>query len=153
MQADMNAYVWWTMVRYYGPIGDGSTAMNPQDPRERYPAKGEVTKKGYVLSQFSKFIRPGFYRVESALTPVLGDVDVTAYKDPSYSKIVIVVVNADSVEIEYAFRIENDIMTSTFTPYTTSESKNCKQEDPVDVVNSLFYYTLEPSSITTFVSD
>jgi len=58
MKANMNAYVWWTMIRYYGPIGDGTSAANPEDPTETYPAKGEVTKKGYVLAQFSKFIRP-----------------------------------------------------------------------------------------------
>ncbi|MDZ7723881.1 MAG: FlgD immunoglobulin-like domain containing protein [candidate division KSB1 bacterium] len=151
MQADMSAYVWWTMIRYYGPIGDGNRAANPQDPMEYYPAKGEVTKKGYVLSQFSRFIHPGFFRVEGDLAPVLRDVDVTAYKHPASSKMVIVAVNSASSEKENAFRFNNNIITTTFTPYTTSENKNCEQGNPVDVKDGLFKYTLEPQSITTFV--
>ncbi len=152
MQANMNAYVWWTMIRYYGPIGDGTSASNPQDPRERYPAKGEVTKKGYVLSQFSKYIRPGSYRVQSSLAPNIGGVDMTAYKDPSSSKMIIVAINASEDDVENAFRV-NDMMTTTLIPYTTSDTKNCEQEDPVDVVDGLFTYHLAPTSITTFVSE
>lgn len=153
MQADMNAYVWWTMIRYYGPIGDGNTASNPEDPRERYPAKGEVTKKGYVLSQFSKYIRPGFYRVESSVAPVLQGVDVSAYKDSASEKMVIIAINSGSTEVEKAFRLENDMMNYTFTPYTTSDTKNCVQEDDINAVDGLFYYTLKPTSITTFVTE
>ena len=84
---------------------------------------------------------------------IICEVDVTAYKDPSSSKIVIVAINQGSAEIENAFRIENELMTSNFTPYTTSESKNCEQGDQVTVIDGIFTYTLEPSSITTFISN
>ena len=153
MKSDMNAYVWWTMIRYYGPIGDGYTAANPEDPRERYPAKGEVTKKGFVMSQYSKFIRPGYHRVETTTYPFGGNINVTTYKDPSSTKIIIIAINSDSDEIENAFRFGNDIMTSILTPYTTSESKNCEQGDPVNVLDGTFKFRLEPQSITTFISE
>jgi len=153
MQANMSAYVWWTLVRYYGPIGDGTKASNPQDPNERYPAKGEVTKKGYVMSQFSKFIRPGYFRVESKTYPFSGNASVTAYKDPSSSKVVIIAINSGSTEVENAFRIGGDSMLSTLSTYTTSETKNCEQGNPVNVVDGVFKYTLEPMSITTLVSE
>ena len=119
MIANMNAYVWWTMIRYYGPIGDGTIAADPEDPRERYPEKGEVTKKGYVMSQFSRFIRPGFYRVETEVAPYLSGIDVTAYRDPSSPKIVLVAINYNSAQTEKAFRLGDEIGSSNFTPYTT----------------------------------
>ena len=150
MKADMNAYVWWTIVRYYGPIGDGTRAQNPQDPNESYPAKGEATKKGYVMSQFSKFIRPGFYRVESSVSPSISVVDVTAYKDPTSSKAVIVAVNPSSAPLDLAIRIQKGSM-NLFTPYTTTECKNCVQGDDINIINNRFTFQLEASSITTFV--
>jgi glucuronoarabinoxylan endo-1,4-beta-xylanase len=154
MKADMSAYVWWTIVRYYGPIGDGERAASPQDPNEIYPKRGEVTKKGYVMSQFSKFIRPGYYRVESSIyPPVTGTgVDVTAYKDPLSSKVVVVAVNTGSTPAQCAFRLKNGTR-MTLTPYTTSETKNCEQGKVFDVIDGSFTFTIEASSITTFVSN
>src|SRR5690625_2902200 len=79
MSADMSAYVWWYLVRYYGPIADGEVPFI--DPTQYFGAKGEVTKKGYVMSQFSRFIRPGFYRVNTSPHGHFSRVHVTAYKD------------------------------------------------------------------------
>lgn len=153
MKADMSAYVWWNIVRYYGPIGDGEKAT--QNPNESYPKKGEVTKKGYVMSQFSKFIRPGYFRIESSITPAIVGigVDVTAYKDPVTSKVVIVAVNTSSNSIKHEFKIQNGATINSFTPHTTSESKNCLKGESFPVANGMFTITLEPSSITTFVAD
>jgi len=141
MNANMSAYVWWYIIRYYGPIADGT-----------YANKGAVTKKGYVMSQFARFIRPGFYRVESSVAPPINKVDVTAYKDPSSSKVVIVAVNSGSTQAETVFRTQNGAAPTTFIPYITSETKNCEQGNEFSVTGGNFTYTLEPSSITTFVS-
>lgn len=151
MKANMNAYVWWYIVRFYGPIGDGEKSAS--FPNEDYARKGEVTKRGYIMSQFSRFIRPGFYRVESSIVPSASKVSVTAYKDLSYSKIVIVAVNSGSTEAETVLRIQNGTMTTTFTPYTTSGTKNCEQGNAVNITDGNFTYTMEPQSITTFVSN
>jgi glucuronoarabinoxylan endo-1,4-beta-xylanase len=142
MKASMSAYVWWYIVRYYGPIADGT-----------YAAKGAVTKKGYVMSQFARFIRPGLYRVESSIYPVIGGVDISAYKDPSSSKVVIVAINTRSTQAETVFRIQNGAMMTTLTPYTTSEFKNCEKGNEFEVTSDYFTLTLDPSSITTFVSN
>lgn len=151
MKANMNAYIWWYIVRYYGPIGDGESSAD--FPNEDFAEKGEVTKKGYVMSQFARFIRPGFYRVESSISPPLSDVSVTAYKDPSSSKVVIVAVNSGSTEAETVFRIRNSAMTTTYTPYTTNIALNCEEGNEFTVTEDSFSYTLLPLSITTFVSD
>jgi glucuronoarabinoxylan endo-1,4-beta-xylanase len=154
LKSNMSTYVWWTIVRYYGPIGDGETAASPADPNETYPKKGEVTKKGYVLSQYSKFIRPGYNRIGSSMYPLVtgAGVDITAYKDPLSSKTVIVAINAGSTPSQCAFRLKAGTSMS-FTPYTTSAAKNCEQGTVFTMTGGTFVYTLDASSITTFVSN
>lgn len=143
MQAGMSAYVWWYIVRFYGPISDGERNSG---------TKGEATKKGYVMSQYSRFIRPGYYRVDSQSWPATGIVSVTAYKDSSSSKVVLVAVNTGSSPLEVAFRIENGSI-SNFSTYATTQFQNCVQGDNVDVIDSRFTFNLEASRITTFVSN
>ena len=138
MNANMNAYVWWYIVRYYGPIADGT-----------YATKGDITKKGYVMSQFARFIRPGFVRVNST-NDSQNPVSTSAYKNGS--KVVIVAINQDSNSIDQQFIIADGTV-NTFTPYTTSENKNCSQKNNIVVSGNSFTTTLEPMSITTFVSD
>jgi glucuronoarabinoxylan endo-1,4-beta-xylanase len=151
LKAEMSAYVWWNIVRYYGPIGDGEKST--QNPNESYPKKSEVTKKGYVMSQFSKFIRPGYYRVESSvfLPLTTTGVDVTAYKDPVTSKEVIVAVNSGTTSSGTVFRLQSGLRNAAVTPYITSETKNCERQNSISLINGNFTYTLDPLSITTFV--
>lgn len=148
MQANMNAYVWWYIVRYYGPIADGEKSAT--FPNESFSQKGEVTKRGYVMSQFARFIRPGFYKIDGNGLPQR-NVYVSSYKDNN-SKVVIVVLNTNSSPVYQTFSVQNGTMT-TFTPYTTSTSKNCAQGNNVTATNGSFTVSLEPSSITTFVSN
>jgi glucuronoarabinoxylan endo-1,4-beta-xylanase len=143
MQAGMSAYVWWYIVRFYGPISDGERNSG---------VKGTATKKGYVMSQYSRFIRPGYYRVDSRSWPTTGNVSVTAYKDGSSSKVVLVAVNTGSSPLEVAFRIENGTA-NRFSTYTTSATKNVVQGNVVNVIGNRFIFNFEASSITTFVSN
>jgi len=140
MNANMSAYVWWYIVRYYGPIADGT-----------YANKGDITKKGYVMSQFSKYIRPGDYRVDSIFFPPISNVHITAYRDSLSSKEVIIAINTSSTPEDVAFKIRN-LTKNTFTPYTTSEFKSVMQGEDIYIDNNSFILNLEASSISTFVS-
>jgi glucuronoarabinoxylan endo-1,4-beta-xylanase len=144
MSAGMNAYVWWYVVRFYGPVSDGT---------EGGGNKGDVTKKGYMMSQFARFVRPGYYRVESSVYPSLGSASTTAYKDPASSKVVVVAVNTGSTQVKQVFRMQQGTKVVSLTPYTTSGSKNCLRGDVFSVTSGTFTYTLEPSSVTTFLSN
>ena len=132
MNAGMNAYVWWFIRRYYGPIDDN----------------GNVTKRGFVMSQFARFIRPGYYKVDATASPQ-SDVYVTAYK--SGSKIVIVAINDGYTVIDQQFILQNGTA-SVFTPYVTSSTKDCLQESDITVTGDSFTASLDSSSVTTFVS-
>ena len=137
MSVGMSAYVWWYIVRYYGPIGDGTNNTGA----------GEVTKRGYIMSQYSRFIRPGYERVDATNNP---GIYVTAYKDSS--KIVIVAINYFSTPKDLTVELQGGTAPA-FTPYVTSQTKNCIQESNVSVTGYSFTVTLDASSITTFVSD
>jgi glucuronoarabinoxylan endo-1,4-beta-xylanase len=143
MNAGMNAYIWWYIVRYYGPISDGEWAGD---------IKGTVTKKGHVMSQFSKFIRPGDYRVDSSVFPPISNIHVSAYRDSLSSKNIIVAINTGSTPEDVALIIQNSTM-NTFTPYTTSEFKSVVQGEDIYMNDNHFILNLEASSITTFVSN
>lgn len=139
MDAGMSAYVWWYCVRYYGPISDGT-----------YMRKSEVTKKGYIMSQFARFIRPGYYKLESTFFPQR-NVYSTAYKDSATSKVVIVAINTASQAKDQTFVFQNGHI-QMFTPYVTSDLKDCHQEADILVSNDNLNVTLDAESITTFVS-
>jgi glucuronoarabinoxylan endo-1,4-beta-xylanase len=139
MDYNMSAYVWWYIVRYYGPVDDGSDGGQV----------GSVTHKGYVMSQFARFVRPGSYRVSPTASP-LPNVYVTAYKDGT--KVTIVAINMGSNAATMPFVLQGGTATS-FTPYVTSSSKNCLQGNNIPVSNNTFIGTLDPSSVTTFVSN
>jgi glucuronoarabinoxylan endo-1,4-beta-xylanase len=132
MYYGMNAYIWWYIRRFYGLIDDD----------------GNVTKRGYIMSQYARFIRPGFYRVDATSNPQ-ELVFATAYK--SNSKLIIVSIN-EGKSIKQTYIIENSRFNS-FTPYTTSVSKNCEKGEAIPVSAGRFNTMLNSSSITTFVSD
>jgi len=132
INAGMNAYIWWYIRRFYGLIDDN----------------GSVTKRGYVMSQFARFIRPGSIRIDAPYNPQQ-DVYITAYKFQN-NKIVIAALNMSGSAKDQTFTIK-DWTVDKFTPYVTSETKNCLQEADIPAVNNSFNATLEKSSITTFV--
>jgi glucuronoarabinoxylan endo-1,4-beta-xylanase len=144
LQAGMSAYVWWNIIRFYGPISDGTI-----DTTKGSGNAGDVTKKGYVMSQFSRFIRPGYHIIQS--TSSRGSIRITAAKG-DLSKVVIVATNSDTVPIVQTFNLQNSSANS-FTPYTTTSTKNCELGNIISVQNGSFTVTLEPSSIITFVSN
>ena len=141
MAANMNAYVWWYLVRYYGPMCDG-----------KYLRKGELTKKGYVMSQYARFVRPGDVRVESTIFPPTNSIRLTAYKDNESSKTVIVALNQYTTPMEVAISVQNGEV-GTLTPYTTSAAKDVSKGDDLPVTEGKIIVTLAALSVTTFVSN
>lgn len=136
-----SAYVWWYGKRYYGFIGDG----------EEGTSNGVVTKRGYVMANFSKFIRPGYIRIDADESPQT-DVSVSAYTGDG--KTVVVAINESGQTKEQQFVITGTNSASV-TPYITTATKNLETQETVAIESSIdaFLYELPPNSITTFVTD
>ncbi len=132
MVANFNAYLWWYIRRFYGPILDN----------------GNISRRGYVMSHYAKFVRPGFTRVD-ATTSSAPSVFATAYKNDS--NVVIVAGNRRSSSVDMEFVLQNDSVDS-LTKYTTSASKRINNEDVINVTGGSFFTTLEAYSISTFTT-
>jgi glucuronoarabinoxylan endo-1,4-beta-xylanase len=132
MTVGWSAYVWWYIRRSYGPMDEN----------------GSITKTGYVMAHFARYIRPGYSKVSCSANPTSG-VYVTAYK--SGSKLVVVAINQNTASTYQAFSI-NGISITGFTRYKTTSSSNLAS-DAVTVSGGSFGITLPASSITTLVSN
>lgn len=130
--ANFSAYIWWYGKRFYGPIGED----------------GAITKRGYIMSQFAKFIQPGAIRIGNSVN-TNSNVLVSAYKNPNGKK-TIVLINNSSANVNQKVSISNTNM-GNLIPYITSSSKNVTQGNTITNVTNSFNYTIEPYSITTLI--
>lgn len=131
-KANFSAYVWWYGKRFYGPIGE----------------TGLVTKRGYLMSQFAKYIIPGSVRI-GASANTLPDVLISAYKAPNGKK-VIVAINNDNFTVKQTITVTGASI-ATVMPYTTTANTNAEQGSVVTATNNAFTYSLPALSVTTFV--
>lgn len=131
--ANYNAYIWWYIKRFYGPIDEN----------------GQITKRGCVMAQYSKYIRFGYQRVDA--TNPTTDVYVSAYK--GNGKTVIVAINMSGSAQNIKFSMSGGTAPASFTPHITSASKSLSMENSVNVSSGSVTYELPASSITTLVSN
>ena len=130
-KANFNAYIWWYGKRFYGLIG--------QD--------GIVTKRGYIVSHFARFIKQGAIRLGTS-TNTRTDVLISAYRNGT--KKVLVAINWGVYNVKQKFTFQNASVASVI-PYVTTSAKNVEQGAVITTTNNVFEYTLPPGSIVTFV--
>ena len=81
----------------------------------------------WTLGNFSRYIRPGYYRLDLPGVDDLTGVMASAYKDPENSSLVVVVINAGSTDEQIEFNIDGlpagkDV--GEFKAYTTNAAHN-----------------------------
>ena len=131
MNVGYNMYVWWYIRRSYGPMDEN----------------GNITKRGYVMAQWARYVRPGYSKISCTANPTSG-VYVTAYK--SGSKIVVVAINQNSAITYQPFTISGATVAG-FNRYRTTSSANLTA-DSFTISNGSFGINLPASSVTTLVS-
>jgi glucuronoarabinoxylan endo-1,4-beta-xylanase len=132
MYYNFSAYVWWYLR---------------QPDCNLINAGGSFKKKGYIMAHFSKFIRPGYHRIDATYRPQSG-VYLVTFKGEETA---IVVVNLNTSGKDQTFTVNNDSVAHLIR-YTTSDTKNLSYDGIIDLANNSFTATLEGRSITTFVS-
>jgi glucuronoarabinoxylan endo-1,4-beta-xylanase len=128
-----NAYLWWYVKRFYGPIDDN----------------GNRTKRGCVMAQFARWIRPGHVRVGATYNPS-PNVYVSAFK--SGSAVRIVAVNTGTSAVSQQFSLTGGTVPATFQRYRTSGSEGLATLGTIGTAGGSFTASLPGQSITTFVS-
>lgn len=127
---NFNAYIWWYIRRSYGMLDEN----------------GNVTKRGYVMSHFSKFVRPGFNRVDATVSPTSG-VNISSYTDGNSVVIVAINQNSSSRTITYNF---SGGAVNNITKYVTTSGSNVSNAGSVSGGSSMSD-ALSGYSIATYV--
>jgi len=143
--AQTNAYLFWWLWQ-----------VNPQNPL--FPGALLMTDHSrlvdslrlYAIGQYSRFIRPGWHRIEAVTNPVRGrSVYSSAYRSPSTGEIAIVIIN-DTVG---DYTIPLDLEGANFSRldiWRTSSEEKLKSIGRQRVSGNIANVKLAPKSITTF---
>jgi O-glycosyl hydrolase len=135
--AQANAWHYWWLIPGNGVGNQGLMDNN-----------AATTKRLFAVGQYSRFVRPGYYRIDATNT---GTALLSAYKDPVAGDFAIVAINPGGSAIGQTFNLTNCVATGSVTPWITSATLNLASQTAVAVANSAFTYTLPAQSIVTFV--
>lgn len=131
--AGVNAFhYWWLLSESGGGLVSGD----------------ELTPQAYGLAHYSKFIRPGFVRVEMPAEPHTG-IYASAYSDPASGRTVIVAVNETTTLRDATFRIAG-LPEARAEPWLTTAEVELAAQTPI-VFEDALSYGLPAESVTTLV--
>ena len=128
---NMQTYVWWYIRRSYSPMKEDGT----------------ISKRGYCMAQYSKFIRRGYRRVAATANPNNG-VYVSAYTGDG--KAVIVAINKGSSSISQKFTVNGQSISSV-DRYRTSSNENLAKTSNLALTDNGFWAYMPTNSVSTFV--
>ncbi|MBQ7079607.1 MAG: carbohydrate-binding protein [Fibrobacter sp.] len=139
---NFNQYTWWYIRRCYGLIMEKDFGNKLQIPQNEI---GKISKRGYVLSQFARFVRPGAVRVGATANPEK-EVFASAYKSADGDSVIVVLVNRDYKNSKSVTVKVQGADVQSFHVYTTSQAKNAKDEGEVEVKNGEVTIKMESGS-------
>lgn len=133
---EVNAWHYWWLI-------------TGNSDNEGLEGTGDVaTKRMYVVGQFSRFIRPNFYRIG---TTNVGVALISAYKDTNSAAFAVVAINTNTAPINQTFNLVNFTVAGSVTPWITSSNLSLASQPPVAVSGASFTYSLPALSVVTFV--
>jgi O-glycosyl hydrolase/subtilisin-like proprotein convertase family protein len=136
--AQANAWHYWWLISG-NPDNEGLTDDTFPNP--------VLAQRMFVLGQWSRFVRPGYYRIDAANT---SSALISAYKDSVSPGFAIVAVNTNATSISQTFVLTN-FTAGAVTPWLTTSNLSLVSTNAVTVSNSSFTYTLPALSVVTFV--
>jgi len=151
----------WTAQKIHDSLVNGGVSvfhwwwLNPSDPDGdgALIVRGQLARRGSVLGNWSRFVRPGFFRVQATVLPQLG-VNVSAFSDPATGRVVVVAINTTSMPLTQTFVITGGAVSADVTPWITSEELALVAQAPIAVTGgTTFSYELPAESVTSFVSN
>ena len=128
---NLNAYVWWYIRRNYSPMNENGT----------------ISKRGYCMAQFSKFVRPGDVRVDATEQPAT-NVLVSAYKNNKNQVTIVAVNNSDD---GYAQQFSVGMNISDVDRWRTTSNENLAKTENLEYSGDSFWAQLPARSVSTFV--
>jgi glucuronoarabinoxylan endo-1,4-beta-xylanase len=138
--AQVNAWHYWWLI----PLPSNTDNEGLTD------TSGNPAKRMYALGQWSRFVRPGYYRILASVTA--GSAFTTAFNDTNSGTFAIVAVNTNATSVSQTFNFTNFPGTVTsVSPWMTTATLSLSNQTSVAVSGSSFSYTLPARSVVTFV--
>jgi glucuronoarabinoxylan endo-1,4-beta-xylanase len=137
---DASAWLWLALYVDYSEDNQGLVLAHGMSPTKRY----------YVLGNYSKFVRPGYVRVEINENSN-ADLLVSAYKSDKGGTIVVGAVNQGTSSATVPIALDGGTTPTTMTPYVTSAVDSLKAGPAVTVSDGVFSATLAATNVTTLV--
>ncbi|MFC4531657.1 cellulose binding domain-containing protein [Sphaerisporangium dianthi] len=133
VDAEFQAYIWWTIRRSYGPMRED----------------GQLSKRGAMMAQFARFVRPGYVRIDATANPA-SNVYVSAYR--SGNTVVIVAVNKNTSAVSQQFTLSNTTSSGSVSSWLSDASRNVAPQAATSMSNGSLTVSLPARSVTTFVA-
>lgn len=137
-QANANAYHYWWLVSGSSSGNEGLLDNN-----------AAVTKRLFTFGQYSRFVRPNYYRINA--TSTLPSELISAYKDSASTAFAVVVVNTNAATGVFQTINLSHFTATNVTPWITTSTLSLAPQTPVTVTNASFTYFVPAMSVVTFV--
>ncbi|HYQ01889.1 MAG TPA: glycoside hydrolase family 30 beta sandwich domain-containing protein [Polyangiaceae bacterium] len=135
---EASAWLYW----WYEASGDNEGLL--------IKGSSALTKRCYTLGNYSKFVRPGYTRVDIT-GAVPSDILLSAYTGED-GTVVIVAINKGSAAVSVPITIAGGTaVPATLTPNVTSANDNLTAKPGVTVTGGTFTAALDGMTVTTFV--
>lgn len=142
--ADANAWhYWWLAPNVYPEAPETTSALLNQEY--------QLTRRAYALGNYSKFVRPGFVRVDTTDTRSSGTF-ASAYLDPNSDRVVIVLVNEKHSAVDQKIEIRGGQL-GELTPWVTSADAALEERDPISGGRDVLRVVLDARSIVTLAGE
>jgi O-glycosyl hydrolase len=141
------AWFWWLAVTPYD-YKDGLLQIDPSLEAETL----RESKMMWTLGNFSRFIRPGYHRLELPGVDNLTGVMASAYKDPENSRLVVVVINAGATNEPLQFNISGLASNKKIGEYQTYLTNSEHNLAPNMTALESTHHVIPAKSIVTFVA-
>jgi glucuronoarabinoxylan endo-1,4-beta-xylanase len=136
---DASAWLWW----WHAPMSSGTN-----DNEGIWLQNGNDTKRHFTIGNYSKFVRPGYVRVD-----VTGnsnaDLLISAYTGSS--TVVVVAINKGTSAATVPITISGGTAPASCTPTVTSATDDLKTGTAVTVTGGTLTASLAATTVTTFV--
>jgi glucuronoarabinoxylan endo-1,4-beta-xylanase len=107
------------------------------------------TKRMFVVGQYSRFVRPNYYRVGVSTSG--SGLLVSAFEETNSANFAIVAINTNvNIDISQTFNLTN-FTAGSVTPWITSSSQSLAPQSSVNASSGSFTYTIPAQSVVTFV--
>ncbi|MEZ9698307.1 glycoside hydrolase [Vibrio sp. 10N.261.46.E12] len=138
-----SAWHWWLGLTPYD-YKDGMVKIDPSLEANTV----EDSKMMWTVGNFSRFVRPGYQRVELSGVDNLDGLMASAYVSPTQDKVVIVAVNTSDKVENVSINLEGVVNSATYTTHITNAQHDLAL---VELEKEQDDYLVPPRSTVTFV--